>query len=246
MPTQPLKKLGDQHIAFIEYYIQTRGNATEAALRAGYSKTSARVKGHELRTDPLVAAEIASRLAEQHTAAKVTSDAVIAELAALAFANLDDYVAWSGGGLEPNPQYISATDAAELEREKGLLEVLGQEVPKRITEKLDAYNNPLINTRSPYLDVPHRLTLTSSDQLTRQQKAAVGKVTFKPSEFGATVTVEMSGKLDALGKLANILGLNAPKKIEVAPNQLQNTRFTITRRKKAGDAGGVSSADTPS
>jgi hypothetical protein len=242
----PLKSLSDQHIAFIEYFIQTHGNATEAALRAGYSKAGARVQGHNLRHDPLISAEIEARLADVKAAAKVTSDSVIQELSLIAFANIDDFVAWSGGGEVPNPLYVSAAQAIELEREKGLLELLGQELPKDKQLLLDAHNNPLINTGKPTITLPHQLSLTDSAKLTRQQKASVGKVIFKPGEWGATVSVELSGKLDALGKLANILGLNAPKKIEVAPTQISNTKFEIVRRPKASPQEGVSSADTPS
>lgn len=240
-----LKKLTDQHIAFIEYFIQTQGRATESAMRAGYSKATAGSKGHELKNDPLIKAEIERRLADQKQGAKVTSDAVIAELAAIAFANIDDFVAWSGGAKIPNPAYISNELREEIERELRFAELMSQKAPEKYTRLKELIDNPLIDTKTEFFFEPHRLTLTNSDKLTREQKAAVSSVTFKPGQFGDSVTVNMSNKLDALGKLANILGLNAPKKIEVAPTQLANTKFTITRRPKPAAGGDVSTPDTP-
>ena len=240
----PLKKLSDQHIAFVEYFIQTQGRATESALRAGFSKSTASSKGHELKNDPLIKAEIEARLADQKQAARVTSDAVIAELAAIAFANIDDFVAWSGGAKYPNPAYISVKMREEIERELKFAELMSQEPPAKYTKLKDLINNPLIDTKTEFFFEPHRLTLTSSEDLTREQKAAVASVTFKPGQFGDSVTVSMSGKLEALAKLANILGLNAPKKIEVAPSQIANTKLKIVRRSKQDPNEGVASADT--
>ena len=47
------KKLTPKQKAFADYYIET-GNATEAAIRAGYSKKTARVIGQENLTKPAI------------------------------------------------------------------------------------------------------------------------------------------------------------------------------------------------
>ena len=47
------KKLTPKQKAFADYYIET-GNATEAAIRAGYSKKTARVIGQENITKPAI------------------------------------------------------------------------------------------------------------------------------------------------------------------------------------------------
>lgn len=47
------KKLTPKQKAFVDYYIET-GNATEAAIRAGYSKKTARVIGQENLTKPAI------------------------------------------------------------------------------------------------------------------------------------------------------------------------------------------------
>ena len=48
-----MSKLNEKQKAFADYYIET-GNATEAAIRAGYSKKTARVIGQENLTKPAI------------------------------------------------------------------------------------------------------------------------------------------------------------------------------------------------
>ena len=56
--------LNERQKAFADYYIQT-GNATEAAIKAGYSEKTARSIGSENLTKPDVSAYIRERLDEQ-------------------------------------------------------------------------------------------------------------------------------------------------------------------------------------
>lgn len=55
------KKLSEKQKAFADYYIET-GNATEAAIKAGYSKKTARVIGQENLTKPALKSYIKERL----------------------------------------------------------------------------------------------------------------------------------------------------------------------------------------
>ena len=57
------KKLTPKQKAFADYYIET-GNATEAAIKAGYSKKTARVIGTENLTKPALKQYIDERLAK--------------------------------------------------------------------------------------------------------------------------------------------------------------------------------------
>lgn len=57
------KKLTPKQRAFADYYIET-GNATEAAIRAGYSKRTAKVIGFENLTKPYLKSYIDERLKE--------------------------------------------------------------------------------------------------------------------------------------------------------------------------------------
>ena len=56
--------LNERQKAFADYYIQT-GNATEAAIKAGYSEKTARSIGSENLTKPDICAYIEERMAEQ-------------------------------------------------------------------------------------------------------------------------------------------------------------------------------------
>lgn len=56
--------LNERQKAFADYYIQT-GNATEAAIKAGYSEKTARSIGSENLTKPDICAYIEERMAGQ-------------------------------------------------------------------------------------------------------------------------------------------------------------------------------------
>lgn len=56
--------LNERQKAFADYYIQT-GNATDAAIKAGYSKKTAYSIGNENLKKPEISAYIGERMAEQ-------------------------------------------------------------------------------------------------------------------------------------------------------------------------------------
>ncbi len=56
--------LNERQKAFADYYIQT-GNATEAAIKAGYSEKTAYSIGNENLKKPEISAYIGARMAEQ-------------------------------------------------------------------------------------------------------------------------------------------------------------------------------------
>lgn len=57
-------KLTEKQIKFVDYYIETGGNATEAARKAGYSKKTAEAIGLENLGKPRIKSAIDARLAE--------------------------------------------------------------------------------------------------------------------------------------------------------------------------------------
>src|SRR5262245_50477210 len=86
---------------FVEEYL-VDGNATQAAIRAGYSKKTAYSIGHETLNIPEVAAEISRRQVEvnQKIAAKfeITKEKIAEELAKLGFSNMLDFVRITADG----------------------------------------------------------------------------------------------------------------------------------------------------
>jgi phage terminase small subunit len=89
-----------------EYLIDL--NATQAAIRAGYSPRTARAIAQENLTKPDIATAIQAARA-QRTA--VTADQVVRELAAVAFSDLRNYVGWGPEGVEVKAS-VSLSDQA--------------------------------------------------------------------------------------------------------------------------------------
>lgn len=90
-------KLTPKQRRFVQEYLIDL-NATAAARRSGYSEKTADRIGPELLGKPCVLAEIqaAIELRERRTA--ITQDRVLAELAAVAFANGTDFAQIQGNG----------------------------------------------------------------------------------------------------------------------------------------------------
>jgi phage terminase small subunit len=97
-------KLNTRQQAFVDAFSLT-ANATQAAITAGYSPKSARQQGTFLRAYPPVIAALQARRTAALERLEVTEDLVLAELAAIAFSNLDDFVEWSeeAGSLVVKP-----------------------------------------------------------------------------------------------------------------------------------------------
>lgn len=81
------KKLNDKQRQFAKEYIVDL-NATQAAIRAGYSKKTARIQGCKLLTHPNIA-EFIQKLKEKRAAKlEITQDRVLQEMARVAFSDL--------------------------------------------------------------------------------------------------------------------------------------------------------------
>ena len=92
-------RLTDKQRAFVFEYMCDL-NATQAAIRAGYSKRTAQKIGSENLLKPLISAEIEKAIEERAERTKVTANQVIQELAKIAFANISDYVTWDDTGIK--------------------------------------------------------------------------------------------------------------------------------------------------
>ena len=77
-------KLTERQKRFCDEYLIAL-NATQAAIRAGYSKKTAKVIGSENLTKPDIAARIEKRRAAQIKRTEITADRVLLELARIAF-----------------------------------------------------------------------------------------------------------------------------------------------------------------
>lgn len=141
--------------AFVNEYLIDL-NATQAAIRAGYSEATAQEQGSRLLSNVKVSEAIQAAMDKRAKRTEVTADRVIRELAKLAFANVQDFVDESGA--LKNPLELSRDDAAAIQEltqesigngeevvlrrkyklsdKKGNLELLGRHL-KLFTDKVE-------------------------------------------------------------------------------------------------------------
>ena len=80
----PTKKLSAKQELFVSWFA-VDGNATQAAIRAGYSAKTAKSQGQRLLTNADVSFAIAAKQARRFAKVEITADRVLAEMASIAF-----------------------------------------------------------------------------------------------------------------------------------------------------------------
>lgn len=86
-----MSKLTDKQKRFVEEYLIDL-NATQAAIRAGYSEKTARQIANENLTKPYIQEEIQKAKAERAERTKISADRVVQELAHIAFDDIKNYL----------------------------------------------------------------------------------------------------------------------------------------------------------
>lgn len=102
-------KLTPKQVRFVEEYIIDL-NATQAAIRAGYSKKTARAIGQENLTKPDIQAAISAAQEARSIRTEITQDMVLEELAKIGFANMKNYMGITGDG-DPFMDLSTLTEA---------------------------------------------------------------------------------------------------------------------------------------
>ena len=85
-----------------EYLIDL--NATQAAIRAGYSPHTAEQQGHQLLEKTLVSAAVKKAMAERSRRTGIAADRIINELARIAFSNAADVINPLDGSILPEAE----------------------------------------------------------------------------------------------------------------------------------------------
>ena len=93
-----MAKLTEKQKRFVSEYLVDL-NATQAAIRAGYSAKTAEVIGYENLRKPQIMAAVAERQTQLSNKLEISQEKVLQELAAIAFANGTDFVTVTGAGL---------------------------------------------------------------------------------------------------------------------------------------------------
>lgn len=117
-----------------EYLIDL--NATQAAIRAGYSEKTAEQQGSRLLSNAKVAAAVAEAQAKRAERTNITQDRVLVELARLGFSDIRRVLTSEGGLIEPQEwDDETAASIASLEVvtvHNGETDKDGNKIPERI------------------------------------------------------------------------------------------------------------------
>lgn len=97
-----MAKLTPKQERFCEEYLIDL-NATQAAIRAGYSEKTAYSAGQRLLRNVEIQNRIAELKAERSKRTEITQDRVVKELAAMAFAKATDYAQITSNGVALTP-----------------------------------------------------------------------------------------------------------------------------------------------
>lgn len=95
---------------FVAEYLKDL-NATQAAIRAGYSPKSAGATGYDLLNEPEISAELAKSTQKRLEDAGIDANKVLKELGLLAFANIGDF-------LKITPEGDPMIDLSKMTREQ--------------------------------------------------------------------------------------------------------------------------------
>jgi phage terminase small subunit len=107
--------LSDKHQRFVAEYLVDL-NATQAAIRAGYSEATAKQQGSRLLTNADVQAAIRDGQAALGEQTGISQVMVLERLATIAFSELGNFVSWSGRTvtLKPSEELESTAAVASI------------------------------------------------------------------------------------------------------------------------------------
>lgn len=147
--TSPVDSLNVKQRTFAQEYLVDL-NATQAAIRAGYSEKTANSQGSRLLANAKVKAAIDHLMAERSQRTQVTVDRVLEEIAKLAFANMMDYVTINGDGTA----YV---DLTQVTREQAA--ALGEVIVDQYTEGEDDDEREVKRVKIKLIDKTKNLEL---------------------------------------------------------------------------------------
>jgi len=143
-------------------------NASEAAIRAGYSKKSAGAIGHENLKKPKIQAALQREIKERQRRTEITGDMVVAELGRLAFSNITDFIEFDDSGVAikcssndlPDDLAACISEVSETENMSGGKNVKFKLHDKRAALEALGKHFGLFKTK---IELPKRVTLVITD-----------------------------------------------------------------------------------
>lgn len=108
-----MRKLTPKQQRFVEEYLVDL-NATQAAIRAGYSPKTANEQGARLLANVSVQAAIQEAMKARQTRTEITQDRVLAELAKIAFGDQRAVMEWGPSGVKLRDSKALTDDQAAI------------------------------------------------------------------------------------------------------------------------------------
>lgn len=132
-------KLTAKQARFVKEYL-VDGNATQAAIRAKYSKKTAEQIGYQLLQNSSVRRAVADGQAKQAQKLEITADQIAAELVKLGFSNMADYMDVDPRTGQPSLNWakLSRDQAAALTEVSTEQGKVGVKVRFRLADKRSA------------------------------------------------------------------------------------------------------------
>ena len=97
------KSLNSRQRAFVHEYLQDL-NATQAAIRAGYSPHTAGEASYELLNNPRISVAVEKAKAQRLARVNISADSIISEIHALATSRVEHYYIDDFGNVQPTPE----------------------------------------------------------------------------------------------------------------------------------------------
>lgn len=154
-----MAKLTAKQQMFVKEYLVDL-NATQSAIRAGYSAKTAEVIGHENLRKPNIAKAIQAAMDTRSAKVEITAEMVLQELGKMAFVNLQDFynangslkeiaslprdVAAALSSVKTNLTEACAVQEVKLHDKRGALELLGRHL-KLFTDKKEVEHSGKID-----------------------------------------------------------------------------------------------------
>ena len=160
------KKLTSKQERFVEEYLVDL-NATQAAIRSGYSKKTATAIGAENLTKPDIADAIAAARKELSEKTGISAERVLAELAKIGFSNMQDYIRVTGDDIYVALGDMSRDEAAAIGEVTVEERKLGNEDEGKVTRT----KFKLLDKRAALNDLGRHLGLFEADNT---RKVSVG------------------------------------------------------------------------
>ena len=137
-PRQRADDLSARRAVFLREYLISR-NATQAAIKAGYSEKTAAQQGNRLLRNVQIAEAIRQEDERALAAARVTQDAIIGELARIAFGDPRKVMEWGPTGVKlKKSDELSDADAAIVAEVSETRTETGGSIKLKTHNKVDA------------------------------------------------------------------------------------------------------------